>query len=499
MVIIRASGKGAWTSSVDPGEPRDHHSTIRRPGDRVIRRRLRPTQVIEIPAHEAPKSPPSPYFHARLFILIFVGILTVGSLLLMLPWVTNRGIGTAPIDALFTAMSALSVTGLVTLDTATHWNFAGQLIILILIQVGGLGFMVGASLVLRVIGGARLRHHMLIQDNIPTLSLHEAVTLAGKVALFTFLVEAVGAVLLTMRFMQDLSFADAVWHGIFHSVAAFCNAGFDLQGNFASFIGYQDSVWINVVLIGLIQAGAISYMALADVVDKRNWRRLAVNTKLVMTINLVLVVGGMIAFLGAEWNGVMQNTPTWTRPLQALFQSVSARTAGFATIDFGETSTFTDFFWVALMFVGGASGSTAGGVKMATVGIALVAVYSEIRGNNEPEVFHRRIPLHLVLRAITVITLFFLVHFTMTLALAGTEHLYGQQPSFVAVFFETMSAQATVGVSTGITPGLSTPGKLILVATMFIGWLGPLTVVYALQQREHVRKYRYPEATVHIG
>jgi trk system potassium uptake protein TrkH len=195
----------------------------------------------------------------------------------------------------------------------------------------------------------------------------------------------------------------------------------------------------------------------------------------------------------------MSDSAVWTRPLQALFESISGRTAGFTTTDFSGVSTVTTFSWVALMFVGGASGSTAGGIKMTTVAIVLIAVLSEIRGKNEPEIFNRRIPMSLVMRATTLVMLFIMINFVMTLALASTEHLYGQDPPFVAILFETVSAQATNGLSTGITPALSEPGKLILTAGMFIGRLGPLTLAYALAQRKQPPRYRFPETTVHIG
>lgn len=419
----------------------------------------------------------------------------------MLPWVSRSGDSTAPTDAIFTAMSALSVTGLVTLDTATHWNWFGQLIILVLIQIGGLGFMVGTSLVLGLLnpGRGRLSHQLLISGNIPTLPLREAVTMAGRIARFTFAVEAVGALLLTIHFLGEREPATALWHGIFHSISAFCNAGFDLQGNFDSFTAFKGAIFLNAVLIVLIQSGSLSYLAFHDIAQQRRWKRLNGNTRLVLSFNAVLIVVGMALFLAAEWNSAMGDTPTWSKPLQALFQSVSARTAGFATIDFSTATTLTDFAWLALMFIGGASGSTAGGVKLATIAVILIAVLSEIRGKTNPEAFNRRISMAVIMRAMTVVTLFFLVHFTMTLVLMVVEQHYGQGPSFSAVLFEVMSAQATVGLSTGITPELSEPGKYVIILTMFVGRLGPLTVAYALAQRERPAHYRYPEMRVHIG
>lgn len=425
----------------------------------------------------------------------------VGTLLLMLPWATRSGEATPPVDALFTSMSALSVTGLVTRDTATHWNWFGQGVILVLIQLGGLGFMVGASIVLSaVMGGVgSVRRQRLISENLPTLSLRDSVLMARRIARFTFAVEGIGALLLTLRFMGERDLPGALWHGVFHSVSAFCNAGFDLQGNFESLTAFEGSIMLNVIFIVLIQAGALSYLALHDVAQNRRWRRLSVNTRIVLTFNAFLILLGVVFFLAAEWNGAMVESREWTRPMQALFESVSGRTAGFTTTDFSQVSTVTTYSWIGLMFIGGASGSTAGGIKLTTVAIVLIAVLSEIRGRQEPEVFQRRIPMSLVMRATAIVTLFLLINFLTTLALASTEHLYGQDPPFVTILFETVSAQATNGLTTGITPGLSTPGKLILVGAMFVGRLGPLTLAYALAERKRPARYRLPETTVHIG
>lgn len=474
----------------------------RRPGDRVIRRRVHPTQVIDIPEPIRPDSGPSTLIHARLFIAAYFAIIVVGTLLLALPWTTRDGTATAPEDALFVATSAASVTGLVTVDTFDHWNGFGQAIILILIQAGGLGFMVGASLVLRLIGrggGRRLRDAMMIQDNIPTLTLREAVDLSRRIVKFTLLVEGVGAVLLTAYFAREMPVFTALWHGVFHSVSAFCNAGFDLQGGFQSMARYRESIWVNSVFMLLIFLGSISFIVLSDIWRKRHWSTLTINSRIVLIASLLLTFVGFVAFLAAEWNGSMAGTAEWSRPMQALFQSVSGRTAGFSTVNFEEVNEFTMFVYIALMFVGGASGSTAGGVKLATVAIVVITVMSTLRGQGEPEVFRRRIPVTLVHRAMAVIVIFFAWHFTVTFTLAVTETFYGENPAFVRVFFESMSAIVTNGLGNGITPFLSTPGKIVICIAMFIGRIGPLMAVYALQRRQSYQPYRYPESAVHIG
>lgn len=474
----------------------------RRASERVIRRRIQPTHVIEIPAPRKRRSPPSSFFHARLFVGAFAAIVLSGAGLLSLPWVTRDGESTPLVDALFTAVSAASVTGLVTLDTADHWNWFGQLVILTLIQVGGLGFMVGASMVLRVLRGGesrRLSDALLVQEGAPTLTLREALDLSRRIVRFTFITEAVGALLLTARFAQDEPFGQALWRGVFTAVSGFCNAGFDIQGQFASMVAYRDSVVVNVVMMVLIQAGALSYIVLSEVASKRRWERLSANAKLVIVMNAALVLIGVATFLAAEWQGALSDTPVWARPMSAMFQSISARTAGFATVGFGEITSFTSLVWVAVMGVGGASGSTAGGAKLATIGVIVVAVLSTLRGHTEPELFNRRLPLRLVMLAIAVAALFFTAHFTTTLLLAATEHIWGVGPPFSALLFESMSALATVGLSYGITPELSAPGKLVLIAAMFFGRIGPLTAAYALQLHQERKRYRLPETAVHIG
>lgn len=473
----------------------------RRPGDRIIRRRLQATQVIELPI--APERPtvPNVRYHAKLFALGLLAIVLVSGALLTLPWFSRTGEWTPFIDALFTAVSAACVTGLVVVDTRDHWNVAGQFLIMTLIQIGGLGFMVGASLLLRALqrGASSLRDTLLLQDGAPTLSLREAAELSGRIVRFTLLMEGIGAVVLATRFAFDEPLHTAVWKGVFHSISAFCNAGFDLQGGFRSFSPYRDSVVVNVMLMILIQAGSLSYLFFADIAIRRRFQRLTLESKIILIMNVLMLFLGASIFLGAEWNTSLSGVPVAERPLVALMQSVSARTAGFASVNFDTVTNITLFSWVAIMFVGGASGSTAGGVKLTTVGIVGLAVVSTLRGQLEPQVFGRRIPASLVFRAMAVIAIMFAAHFLATLGVVISEHLTGGDEQFIDILFESMSALATVGLSTGITPVLSDPAKLVLCATMFLGRLGPLTAVYALQLRQHVVRYKFPEAPVRIG
>jgi trk system potassium uptake protein TrkH len=250
----------------------------------------------------------------------------------------------------------------------------------------------------------------------------------------------------------------------------------------------------------LIQAGALSYMVLADVWKHRRWHLLQLDSKLVLITNILAIGGTMLLFVPMEWSSSMSHMePEW-RPLNGLFQAVAARTAGFATINFDEAHPATLFLWVGIMLIGGAAGSTAGGIKLATLAVLVLAVLSTLRGQEEPQAFGRRISSSTIFRAMTIVVLFMATHFLLSLCLAITEDVFNNASfSFSQLMFESMSALATVGLSTGITPDLSVPGKMIVFVAMFIGRLGPITAIYALQRKQHPARYRFPESTIRIG
>ena len=436
----------------------------------------------------------------------FVVLILLGTALLATPWVTRAREPTPVIDAFFTAVSASSVTGLVVVDTLEHWNWFGQLVVLTLIQIGGLGFSVGASILLQMLrrgaGSYTLRDEMLLKDGAPALSLREAVALAEQIIRFTLIVEGAGAVILATWFATaaDMHLLDALWNGLFYAIAAFCNAGFDLAGGFLSLQLAATDVWVNLVVMALIQAGALSYIIFADVTRQRSWRSLALDTKIVLALNTLLLGGGALVFLAAEWGGALAGHPIGSKVLASLFQSVAARTAGFTTVDWNLAHPLTIFFWLGLMFIGGASGSTAGGVRLNTVGVVVAAVFSTLRGNPETQVWGRRIATPLVFRAVTVIAIYLLLYGVVTVSLSTAEHHVGhRETGMIDLMFESMSALATVGVSTGITPALTAAGKFILCVAMFVGRLGPLTAVYALQRHQRPERYRFPEEAVRIG
>jgi trk system potassium uptake protein len=477
--------------------------------DKVLRRRVRESQYIEVPQPVAPARPPGVRDRAKRFALILLAIMLAGAVLLATPLTTTSGDRTPVVDALFTSVSAVAVTGLVTVDTATHWNTLGQVIILLLMQIGGLGFMVGAGILFQLSRGGRttLNQSLFLRDGSPSITLREASELSKHIALFMFAVEGIGWLVLSLRFSADMSTGTAIWYGLFHSVSAFCNAGFDLQGNFQSMTPYRDSLVVNITIAALVLAGALSFLVVRDVVEwlsglRRGVARLALglDAKLVLAGNLVLFVIGMVTMLVLEWNGMLARFSGLGKLSSASFQAIAGRTSGFATVDWESANSITQFVWLALMMAGGASGSTAGGVKITTVAIIFVAVLSTFRGEDEPEVFQRRLSTPLVMRAMSVVAAFMLAHFLGTVVLAFTEFSLSETDTELnRLFFETMSALATVGLSAGITAEMSDVGKVLLCLLMFIGRLGPLTLGYALQMRSHPHRYRYPEGDVRIG
>lgn len=443
--------------------------------------------------------------HAQVFVLALLAISVIGAALLALPWVTRSGQRTPLIDAFFTSVSAASVSGLSVADPLSHWNLGGQVVLLVLVQIGGLGFMVGAGILLQMLrrgsGAFSLRDELLLRDGAPTLSLNEAVHLTRQIVKFTAGVEALGTLLLMLWFLLigQMPLLDALWNGLFYAITAFCNAGFDLT-SLTRDLPLANDLWLNLIVMGVAQLGALSYLVCADVARTRRWGRLSLETKIVLSLNGALLLFGAVVFLAAEWGGALAALTPQSKVLAALLQSTSARSSGFNTIAWAEVNPLTLFVWMGLMFVGGASGSTAGGVRLSTVGVILAAVASSLRGNAETQLWGRRIPAPIIFRAVTVVVIFLLIFGAGTAALSIAEHyLSDKETAMIELMFESMSALATVGLSTGITPTLSVVGKLVLAMLMMVGHLGPLITVYALQRRQRATRYRFPEEAVRIG
>lgn len=437
----------------------------------------------------------------QMIVLTFMAIILLGGLLLSLPISSRSGQWTSYLSSVFTATSATCVTGLTLFDTYTYWTGFGQAVILILIQVGGLGFMTIASLFFllanRRIG---LRQRVLMAQSLGIDQLSGIVKLVHHVLVRTAIVEGMGALILTIRFSLLVPFDRALWWGVFHSVSAFCNAGFDVVGAVdvgGSLIPFVGDWVVNFTIIALITVGGLGFFVWEDVLSKRSFRKTTVYTKMVLIISAILALGGGAVIALLEWNNpaTLGNLPAAEKCLAALFQSVTSRTAGFYSIPQGTLRDATKTVTDVLMFIGGSSGSTAGGVKTATMGVLVLAVIAAARGRSRVTVFRRTISAQQVSDAVAVTSMVFGLALSASLVLSATNGL-----PMIDCLFETISAIATVGLSTGITPLLNEISQILLIILMYFGRVGVMTVSLGfLFSNAAEERYKYADTKVMIG
>jgi trk system potassium uptake protein TrkH len=426
-------------------------------------------------------------------------MIAIGTVVLMLPISSTSGRWTPPIDALFTATSAVCVTGLVVVDTGTYWSPFGQLTILVLIQLGGLGFMTAATLLLFLLIGRRtsLRDRVLVQASGGAADLASATVVLRRVAVFTAVVEATGILVLLVAFLRHgTDPVTSLWWAVFHGISAFNNAGFDVIGGFRSLTPFAEDALVLATVAGLFIVGGLGFALVGDVASKRRWSRLALETKLVILTTIALLVGGTLIVALFEWSNpaTLGGLAPVDRVLNAAFTSATARTAGFNSVPTGSLLVPSLAIIGALMFIGGASGSTAGGIKVNTFSLLLIAIGSTIRGDDAATALGRRVPHEVVYRALSVTLLAIALVFLVSLGLA-----LSLDAQFVDLLFEAISAFGTVGLSTGITPELPDPARLVVTLAMFAGRLGPLTLVLALAARVRPRPYRPAIESIRIG
>lgn len=441
----------------------------------------------------------------------FAVTIAIGAVLLMLPVASQTREWTPFPDALFMATSATCVTGLSVVECGTHFNAFGQSVLVVLMQVGGFGFMSSATLLLLAFGrSVGLREKLVIAESMGVERLGGLLQLLLGIAFFSLVCEGIGAVLLFIRFSQVYaSPGTALWQSIFHSVSAFNNCGLDIIGHGASLEEYSGDPLVVLSIAGLIILGGISFLVVWDIFKKRSFGKLSLDTKVVVIVTAVLLIAGTCILLATEYNNAatMAGWSTGHKVLDAFFHAVSPRTAGFSAIHVGSMAAYSLFFTIMLMFIGGASGSTAGGIKVNTFGVLLGTVWSSLRGRAHAEAFGREMRPQLVHRALAIAMLSLGLVGIVTLVLTITEgsslmvlrDQATRAPEFIDVLFETVSAFGTVGLSTGLTPFLSLAGKLIIVGTMFAGRLGPLTLALSLVQAQKTIEYRYPQDQVRIG
>ncbi len=433
-------------------------------------------------------------------ILTFVSIVTVGTLLLLLPRATVPGKETTIMDALFTATSATCVTGLVVLDTGSHFSLLGQLIILSLIQVGGLGLMTFTSFFVLTLGKEfGVKDRTLLRDILDNRSIGRIGSLIMSILVITFTIEIVGAILLYFQFLPyNGGGLSSAYSAIFHSISAFCNAGFSLYSD--SFIRYRNDLGINLTMSSLIILGGLGFIVTVNLLRwaygyfKHTKEPLSLQSKLVLTVSSLLIIGGTALIFLAEKNGVLNGFSWKERLLTAYFQSVTARTAGFNTLNIGSVGIFTAFLFIILMFIGASPGSTGGGIKTSTFATLFLTIRSMTQGKHRVEVFHRTIPPLVVYQALCVAILALGWIAFSTLVLSLTENA-----PFIDIFFEELSAFATVGLSRGLTSQLTTVGRVVIILSALVGRIGPLTLALAMGRRKTRELYQYPEERIMVG
>ncbi len=449
---------------------------------------------------------------AQILVTGFLCIIIVATFLLMLPISTNAKVVTPFIDALFTATSAVCVTGLVVVNTLEHWSIFGKIIILACIQVGGLGFMTLVSMIFVLMGRRiTLKNRLLMQEAMNFSTTSGVVRFTQIVLKLTFLIEGIGAVLLSVVFIPRYGIFTGICYSIFHSISAFCNAGFDILGD-NSLMNYVGNEWLNVTIMLLIICGGLGYTVWLDTYDafklKLNsaehftWRqafyKLSLHTKLVWILTISLILFGFIFFFFAEYHN-----PATLGPLSlgdkitaAMFQSVSPRTAGFNTLPLDELTVGSQLITIFLMFIGGSPAGTAGGIKTVTIGLLAISAYSVLQGNTTIVIFRKKIAIDQILKALTVITIGLIITTVMLTILTFTE-----DATFMELLFETVSAFATVGLTLGITSTLSLTGKFVIIILMFVGRLGLITMGVALmiKQSKNPLGIHYPEEKVLVG
>ncbi len=437
----------------------------------------------------------------RVIALAFAGIILTGTLLLMLPIASRSGIGCGFRPALFTATSATCVTGLVLYDTWSQWSAFGQVVILLMIELGGLGFMSAASLVVFVLRRkVGLKQRMLMAQALSLNEMEGVVRLQKWVVFGSLLIQSFGAMILALRFAPAYGWLRALRWGVFHSVSAFCNAGFDILGSIspgASLIPFNGDPVVLLTISALIVVGGLGFFVWEEVVRVHSWKKFSVYTRLVLLTSGVLLLGGTVAILALEWNNPATLGPMQLpqKLLNAFFQSVTTRTAGFAAIDQAVLTDAGKGITIALMLIGGSSGSTAGGVKTVTIVVLLLFIGARARGRETVSVFRRTVPGTQVLDAMTIVSIL------AVLAVFGGMFVSATSPvSLTDGLYESVSALATVGLTAGATPKLSVASQILMIIYMYFGRVGVLTISLGfLMGNRAEERFRYAQTSLLIG
>lgn len=436
---------------------------------------------------------------AQAIALGFALIILIGTLLLMLPISNKSGDSISFLNALFTSTSATCVTGLVVFDTWSQFTIFGQIVILILIQIGGLGFMTFAVLfsfaLKKRIG---LRERTFLTNSFSSLKIGGIIKLVRRILIGTLIFELGGMILLAIRFCSYFGFWPGIWYSIFHSISAFCNAGFDLMGvlgPYSSLAPFAGDVLVNVVIIILIVVGSIGFIVWNDIISNGSrWRKYSLHTKVILSTTLILIIGSAMVFLVTEGNASMIGMSSSNKIMASFFQAITSRTAGFNTINVSMLSNTGTLLTVILMFIGAGPGSAAGGIKISTFAVMILAVISYMKGKEDVDVFQRRIEPQIVRRAFTS-TVFYFVLAMCGVAIISSIELFPLKD----VFFEVFSALGTVGLSMGITSSLGIVSKVVIIILMYSGRISSLTLIIAVAKNRRKTLLRNPVDKVIIG
>lgn len=434
---------------------------------------------------------------------IFLGFLftiIMGGLILMLPFASVEGKSTSFIDAMFTATSATCVTGLVVHDTATYWSEFGQAVILFLIQIGGMG-VITIAVLLTMMSGRKisLRQRTLMQEAISAPKMGGIVRLTGFIFKAIITIEVLGAVFMFPVFYKEFGLLRGIWYSIFHSISAFCNAGFDLMGvkeQYSSLTTLSGSVTINIVIMILIVVGGLGFITWEDIKEyKFHFRKYRMQSKVILSVTVLLIIVPTIYFYFCEFRlGKWNDMSTSNKVMASFFTAITPRTAGFNTVDFSELTGAGQLVMMMLMLIGGAPGSTAGGMKVTTIAVLFATAFAVFTKKREAHFFKRRIAMDIIARAATILLMYAFLFVLSAIAISTIEGL-----PITDVMFETASAVGTVGLSLGLTPALGVASKIILMILMFFGRVGGLTIIFATVSGNHGNLAKLPEEKIMVG
>jgi trk system potassium uptake protein TrkH len=437
----------------------------------------------------------------RIFVLSFAGVILIGAFLLWSPFSAMKS-NLRFVDALFTSTSAVCVTGLVVVDTGKDLSTVGQVVTLLLIQIGGLGIITFSTVFFVLMGrGISFKGREIVQTTFLHTPTRNFFVILKSVLWFTFIAEALGTLFLFIRFSFELPLGAAFYRALYHAVSAFNNAGFSLFSD--SLIGYQGDLIINLIIMGLIVHGGIGFVVQYEILSRLRGlqTKLSIHTRMVMITTVILILSGAILFFIFERNHIIQDVPVLNKILASLFQSITPRTAGFNTVDIGSLTNATILLMLVLMFIGASPGSTGGGVKTTSAALLILMIWNRFKGNEDVNVFNRTIPKEIVSRSVSIIfaSAFSVAIITSVLLIAGGGHPLESRRFFVEYLFETVSAFGTVGLSMGATPKLSDIQKIAMILMMFVGRVGPLTLAFSLSRARVKEGLTYAEEGVMVG